>query len=117
MVGDCGSWVIDAAEGFLVGHIVAEEPTEPVAYLVPAHIIAHDIELKVGARFSIAGPEGDDGASVSALGRISSNSALDSRSSHTGGQEGQNTPSTETAVSAVVSSAEQSGERDEYDVR
>ncbi|KIW10600.1 hypothetical protein PV08_11564 [Exophiala spinifera] len=115
--GDSGSWVIDAAEGFWLGHIIAEEPSETVAYLVPAHIIAQDIELKVDARFSIAGPAVGDGASVSASATTSSDNALVSQSSPTDGPESLNILDAELGAVSLVSETKQPSEQDDYDVR
>jgi hypothetical protein len=42
--GDCGSWVVDANTGNLVGHIVAGDSTLHRAYLIQATDVFHDIQ-------------------------------------------------------------------------
>lgn len=50
--GDCGSWVINAADGFLQGHIVSGYLGEGVAYIVPAiHVFLEDLLRSPGAAY------------------------------------------------------------------
>jgi len=46
-VGDCGSWVVDAATGDLFGHIILGDPVRGSAYIVPATATFNDIGLRL----------------------------------------------------------------------
>lgn len=46
--GDCGSWIIDATNGDLYGHIVAGHPGSDVVYVIPACRIFDDIAQRTG---------------------------------------------------------------------
>ena len=48
MGGDCGSWIIDATNGDLYGHIVAGHPGSDVVYVIPACRIFDDITQRTG---------------------------------------------------------------------
>jgi hypothetical protein len=55
--GDCGSWVVDAENGDVYGHIVAGSPESGVAYIVPAYHVYEDLkcfssDLKLSTRAS-----------------------------------------------------------------
>lgn len=50
MLGDCGSWVINAINGDIYGHIVAGDITSGLAYMIPAYKVFNDIELRFGLR-------------------------------------------------------------------
>ncbi|KAK3985830.1 hypothetical protein QBC44DRAFT_150672 [Cladorrhinum sp. PSN332] len=45
-VGDCGSWIVNAATGALYGHIVAGDPRAGTAIAVPFQSIFEDIECR-----------------------------------------------------------------------
>ncbi|CZR66085.1 uncharacterized protein PAC_15986 [Phialocephala subalpina] len=49
MPGDCGSWVIDAVSGNLLGHVVAGDSTLHRAYLIQAVDVLADIEISMNA--------------------------------------------------------------------
>lgn len=46
--GDCGTWVVDAANGDLFGHVVLGSPNSGSALLTPFADIFHDIVTRVG---------------------------------------------------------------------
>ncbi|KAI7782622.1 hypothetical protein LA080_013110 [Diaporthe eres] len=46
--GDCGTWVVDAANGDLFGHVVLGSPSSGSALLTPFADIFHDILHRVG---------------------------------------------------------------------
>lgn len=46
--GDCGAWVVDAANGDLFGHVVLGSPNSGSALLAPFADIFHDIVSRVG---------------------------------------------------------------------
>ncbi len=50
MLGDCGSWVVNAQNGDIFGHIVAGDVTSGLAYIIPAYKVFDDIELRFGSR-------------------------------------------------------------------
>lgn len=50
MLGDCGSWVVNAQNGDIFGHIVAGDITSGLAYIIPAYKVFDDIELRFGSR-------------------------------------------------------------------
>jgi len=50
VLGDCGSWVINAQNGDIFGHIVAGDITSGLAYIIPAHKVFDDIEMRCGSR-------------------------------------------------------------------
>jgi hypothetical protein len=47
VVGDCGSWVIDARTGSVYGHVIAGHPGSRVAYITPAYQVYGDIRNRV----------------------------------------------------------------------
>lgn len=51
--GDCGSWVLDRNTGALYGHIVAENPSHGLAYLIPAWQVMDDLRRQFGVAFSL----------------------------------------------------------------
>ncbi|PQE16248.1 hypothetical protein CJF32_00010754 [Rutstroemia sp. NJR-2017a WRK4] len=55
--GDCGSWVVEARSGDLLGHIVSGCPESGVAYIVPAYLVLEDVMTRCGLelKLSIAG--------------------------------------------------------------
>ncbi|PQE11478.1 hypothetical protein CJF30_00011083 [Rutstroemia sp. NJR-2017a BBW] len=55
--GDCGSWVVEARSGDLLGHIVSGCPESGVAYIVPAYLVLRDVMTRCGLelKLSIAG--------------------------------------------------------------
>ena len=46
--GDCGSWVIDAENGGLYGHIIAGSASTQTAYIMSAHKIFEDSKASLG---------------------------------------------------------------------
>ena len=50
MPGDCGAWVVNASTGLVYGHIVAGDPVTGMAFIIPAHKVFSDIELRFGIR-------------------------------------------------------------------
>ncbi|RDL35112.1 uncharacterized protein BP5553_07043 [Venustampulla echinocandica] len=46
--GDCGSWVVNAQSGDLLGHIVAGSPESGVGYIAPAYQILEDAKTRFG---------------------------------------------------------------------
>jgi hypothetical protein len=49
--GDCGSWVVDASNGALYGHIVAGDPRLRTAYIIPAYLIFDDLRNRFGGEW------------------------------------------------------------------
>jgi len=50
VLGDCGSWVTNAQNGDIFGHIVAGDVASGLAYIIPAYKVFDDIELRFGSR-------------------------------------------------------------------
>jgi hypothetical protein len=63
--GDCGSWVVEARSGDLLGHIVSGCPETGVAYVVPAYLVLEDAKTRFGLelKLSIAGNTSTSGNS------------------------------------------------------
>jgi hypothetical protein len=54
--GDCGSWVVDAKSGDLLGHIIAGSPKSGVAYIVPAYQVLEDSKTRFGLDLQLCSP-------------------------------------------------------------
>jgi hypothetical protein len=54
--GDCGSWIIDAENGELFGHIVAGSPKSGVGYIIPAYVIIEDAKMTFGLDLELYQP-------------------------------------------------------------
>lgn len=52
--GDCGSWVIDAEDGGLYGHIIAGSASTQTAYIMSAHKIFEDSKASLGGELLLA---------------------------------------------------------------
>jgi len=50
VLGDCGSWVTNAQNGDIFGHIVAGDVASGLAYIIPAYKVFDDIELRYGSQ-------------------------------------------------------------------
>lgn len=50
MLGDCGSWVVNARNGEIYGHVVAGDISSGLAYIIPAYKVFDDIDLRFGSR-------------------------------------------------------------------
>lgn len=69
--GDCGTWVVDAANGDLFGHVVLGSPNSGSALLAPFADIFHDILTRLGKSPTFPRPQ-DEHSFRSAEKRISS---------------------------------------------
>jgi hypothetical protein len=52
--GDCGSWVVDASNGALYGHIIAGDPRLQTAYIVPGYLIFDDLRNRFGGEWRLS---------------------------------------------------------------
>jgi hypothetical protein len=52
--GDCGSWIVDASNGALYGHIVAGDPRLQTAYIIPAYLIFDDLRNRFGGEWCLS---------------------------------------------------------------
>jgi peptide-N4-(N-acetyl-beta-glucosaminyl)asparagine amidase len=52
-VGDSGSWVVNAHDGTLLGHIVSGSPETGVVYIVPLYQIFEDIGKRLGVKVQL----------------------------------------------------------------
>ena len=54
--GDCGSWVVDAKNGKLLGHVIEGCPKSGVAYIVPAYHVLEDAKKTFGLDLELYTP-------------------------------------------------------------
>lgn len=63
--GDCGTWVVDAANGRLFGHVVLGSPGGDTALIIPFSDIFDDILSRTGRSPMFPGTRRDDASSTS----------------------------------------------------
>ncbi|KAL8950886.1 MAG: hypothetical protein Q9222_003103 [Ikaeria aurantiellina] len=55
--GDCGAWVVNAVTGMIYDHIVAGDPHNGMAYIIPAYKVFEDIKGRFGTQPSLYGDD------------------------------------------------------------
>lgn len=77
--GDCGSWVIDADDGGLYGHIIAGGGSKGAAYIMSAHKVFEDAKERLGGELLL--DCGFATHAVSSIGLLKTAGPIDTRKS------------------------------------
>jgi hypothetical protein len=86
--GDCGSWVVEADGGDLIGHIVSGCPESGVAYIVPTYLVLEDVKIRCDLELKLS-TAGDGWADFTATAGNNEHDGVRAKGTPCGNRENQ----------------------------